>query len=380
MPRKSHHRALLAGLSTSQFLTRHWQKKPLLVRQAIPNFAGLLDGKRLVELACRPEARARVVIKHGKKWDAYTGPFKRAFLRALPRSGWSLLVNDVNHVVPQAHALLRSFDFIPSARFDDVMVSFAPIGAGVGPHYDSYDVFLLQGPGRRRWQLSKQRDRSLVDGAPLRILRDFQPEEEWVLEPGDMLYLPPGWCHNGVAVDPCMTYSIGFRAPAWQEVAVGFLRHLEDHLSFAGGYRDPGRKPTRHTARLPADMVKQTVKALTRLRWTERDIANFLGLYLSEPKPAVYYTPPASPLSRSQFAARARDTGVTLDLKTQLFYSGSTFFINGEAAKIQGRAAQSLYRLADTGLLSAVNTNERGLVAVLHEWYGAGYIELRTGG
>jgi hypothetical protein len=203
---------LLGGMSVEKFLAEHWHKKPLLVRQALPNFGDWLDRDGLSELACLDNSEGRLVqFKRGRCQLEY-GPFEPETCR-LPKSNWSLLVSGVNHLLPEADWLLHRFDFIPAARLDDLMVSFAPPGGGVGPHFDSYDVFLIQGQGRRRWEISAQDDLTVVEGAPLRILKEFRVDESWELEPGDMLYLPPQLAHNGVALTDCMTWSSASARP-----------------------------------------------------------------------------------------------------------------------------------------------------------------------
>jgi 50S ribosomal protein L16 3-hydroxylase len=197
---------LLGGLTPQRFLRDYWQKKPLLIRQAVPGFAGLLDPKQLMALACDEDAQARLVTYQRGEFNLRHSPFATKDFSGLSKKGqWSVLVQGVNHFLPEAGELLKHFDFIPHARLDDLMVSYAPKGGGVGPHFDAYDVFLLQGHGHRRWQISTQADQTLIEGAPLRILKDFKVEQEWVLEPGDMLYLPPHCAHNGIAEDDRMT-------------------------------------------------------------------------------------------------------------------------------------------------------------------------------
>jgi 50S ribosomal protein L16 3-hydroxylase len=368
--------ALLGGLPPRRFLAQHWQKTPLLVRAALPGFSGVLTPAQLLRLACRDDAQARLVIRNARRWGAHEGPFQRGFFRGLPARGWSVLVHEVDRFLPEARALLERFSFVPYARLDDLMVSYAVPGGGVGPHYDSYDVFLLQGHGRRRWRVGYQRDAALVAGAPLKLLRDFRPQHEWVLEPGDMLYLPPGWAHDGVALDPCMTYSIGFRAPAWQELGIHFLRFLEDRLELEGLYQDPGLKPQDSPARIARTMVREVTHRLDGIRWTSSDVARFLGQYLTEPRAHVFFTPPLRGLPLAAFAACARRSGVTLELRSQMLYLGDLFFINGEIVAMKGRARTSLRHLADTRRLDAVDTTQRGLVALLHQWYGSGYLSL----
>ena len=202
----------LGGITPKEFLHDYWQKQPLLVRNALPGFNGLLRRDELMKLACHEDAQSRLVIQRKGKWHLKHGPLSSDDLAKLPKKQWTLLVQDVNHFLPSARDLLSKFCFIPHARLDDLMVSYAPKDGGIGPHFDSYDVFLLQGMGVRCWQISAQQDDQFIADAPLKILKNFQPEQEWVLEAGDMLYLPPKYAHNGIAKDDCMTYSISFCA------------------------------------------------------------------------------------------------------------------------------------------------------------------------
>jgi 50S ribosomal protein L16 3-hydroxylase len=280
----------------------------------------------------------------------------------------------VNHYLPEAAALLRHFSFIPHARLDDLMVSYAPRGGGVGPHFDSYDVFLLQGSGHRRWQISAQADRSLIPGAPLRILSNFRVEQEWVLEPGDMLYLPPHYAHNGIAEDDCMTYSIGFRTPAYQELAEQFLVYLQDRIEVDGMYADPDLKTQKHPSEISAAMLKQTEQAIKRVRWDREDIANFLGCYLSEPKPHIFFDAPERPLSMAKFAQAIRKSGVRLDLKSQMLCHAGWIFMNGEENRVNADDYSWLRNLADRHESPVDKGCPAGLVELLYQWYLDGYI------
>src|SRR5437762_13345898 len=229
---------LLGGRSAKNFLSRFWQKKPLLIRDAIPGFRGMIQASELFRLAGREDVESRIVQRRGGRWKLALGPFSRADLARRRETGLTLLVQGVNLFHPPADALLRRFDFIPYARLDDLMVSYAAPGGGVGPHFDSYDVFLLQGEGQRRWRLSRQRDLALKPDVPLKILARFRPDHEVLLDPGDMLYLPPGIAHDGVAIAACSTYSIGFRAPSAQELGIAFVDWLRDRIALHGRYRD----------------------------------------------------------------------------------------------------------------------------------------------
>jgi 50S ribosomal protein L16 3-hydroxylase len=365
---------LLGGLSASAFLSRYWQKKPLLVRKAISDFKGVVQAPELLALATHGEIEARLVQRRGAAWRMYRGPFSRVELARLPPRNWTLLVQGVNLALPAADALLRRFAFLPYARLDDLMVSYAVAGGGVGPHFDSYDVFLLQGPGRRRWRIGRQPDKTLVPGAPLKILRDFRPQEEWLLEPGDMLYLPPGWAHEGVALEPCFTYSIGFRAPSHEEIAREFLAFLQERVRVGGLYADRGARTARHAAEIPAAMVRRAVGVARRIRWRERDVARFLGEYLSSPKPHVVFARPRRPESPVRFVARCRSRGLRLDLRSQVLFRGNDFYVNGELAEVPPRLRRWFVRLADERALAS--GPPRALLRILHGWYLSGWLHI----
>lgn len=366
--------ALLGGLGANEFLRDYWQKKPLLIRQAIPGFSGLLDPRQLIALACTEDVQARLVTQQRGKFELRQAPFEPEDFDLAGKVKWSVLVQGVNHHLPEAAALLKNFSFIPHARLDDLMVSYAPKGGGVGPHFDSYDVFLLQGSGHRRWQISAQSDRSLIAGAPLRILSDFRMEQEWVLEAGDMLYLPPHYAHNGIAEDDCMTYSIGFRTPAYQELAEQFLVYLQDRIEVDGMYADPGLKTQQHPSEISAAMLQQTEKAINKVRWDREDIANFLGCYLSEPKPHIFFSTPECPLSLAKFRQSLQKHGVKLDLKSQMLCHSGWIFINGEAHRADERDYSVLRTLADERELTALTDSPAGLNELLYQWYLDGYI------
>jgi 50S ribosomal protein L16 3-hydroxylase len=333
----------------------------------------------MIDLACREDCEARLVLRHGERWQVKHGPFKRRDLARLPGANWSLLVQGVEQFLPRARRLLSQFSFIPYGRLDDLMVSFAPRGGGVGPHFDSYDVFLLQGPGYRRWQVSAQADLQLVEEAPLKILRRFRPEGECVLAPGDMLYLPPGCAHDGVALTDCYTYSIGFRAPSHREVNSAFLAFLEDRLPDAGRYSDPDLREQLHPAAISSAMLARIGHLLGDIRWEGDDVVEFLGTFLTEPKNGVRFVPPARPLARAGFFKAARRRGLSLALRSQMLHRGRRIFINGEIAAVSAEGAKALHALADTRHLPgrALPTSA-GTLEVLYRWYRDGYISLAS--
>jgi 50S ribosomal protein L16 3-hydroxylase len=369
-------RALLAGANAKRFLSRYWQKRPLFMPRALPGFKSFLSWKDLAQLALRDDVESRLVLHDGPRWRLVHGPFRRRDLNVLPPRNWTLLVQGVNLHVAEADALLRSFSFIPYARLDDLMVSYAAPGGGVGPHFDSYDVFLLQGEGRRRWRIGRQRDLALRAGLPLKILARFRPETERVLEPGDMLYLPPDVAHDGVAIDNSITCSIGFRAPTAQELATGILDAMRDAVALEGRYRDPDLAPSREPARIGRDIQAYAAKIASALRWDERAIARCLGVYLTEPKPAVAFSPPRRLLSLASFARHAARKGLRLDSRTQLLYDAGHLFINGEVLEPPARARASLRRLANARELEALALS-RETARIVYRWYGDGFLHIR---
>ena len=320
------------------------------MRGALPQFKGVLSEHQLLALAQRDDVESRIVERNGARRNTAHGPFGAIRPK---RRGWTILVSGVNLHNAKADALLRRFSFIPQARLDDVMVSYATPGGGVGPHIDSYDVFLLQGAGRRRWRIWDPRGKA----------------SSFVAQPGDLLYLPPGWRHDGVALDACFTYSIGFRAPRAAELGAAFLDWLHERGLPDARYRDPRLTPAGAPARIPGPIVAYAARALGRIQWTRRDVAGFLGEYLSMPKAQLVFRPRPSP--------RRLATGVVrLDLKTQLLYTGRRFFINGEAVTVSGHAAGALRRLADRRVASGAQLARARLSRLISDWQRRGYLSV----
>ena len=369
-------RALLGGQTASRFLRQHWQKTAHLVRSAVPDFNGMFDRASLVALAARDDVESRLVVKARGRYTLAHGPFRRTDFKALPARGWTLLVQGLNLHSDAADALLRRFAFLPLARLDDLMVSYAVPGGGVGPHFDSYDVFLLQGYGRRRWRYGRQQDLSLMPDLPVKILRTFTPQEDQVVAPGDLLYLPPQYAHDGVALEECTTYSIGFRAGSAQELATGFLDFLRDSLTIEGRYADPDLVPTNEPARIGRRMQRRTADLLKRIAWDRGTVARFLGSELSEPKPLVVFDPPHPVSSQAAFAKRIRSKGVVLDRRTQLLYDDERLYVNGAEAGFPPQGAQSLRELANARRLSAraCAALSGDTLALLHDWYRNGFL------
>lgn len=368
--------ALLGGLDPGTFLRRYWQKRALLVTRAIPDFKGIMPRAELFALAGRDDVESRVVLFERGQWTLLHGPFSKAQLKSMPERAWTLLVQGVNLHHAEGDALLRRFAFIPYARVDDLMISYAAPGGGVGPHVDSYDVFLLQGTGRRRWRVSQQADLSLREGLPLKILRKFRADAERTLDPGDMLYLPPRYAHDGIAIDACTTYSIGFRAPSTQELGTAFLDWLRDGIRLEGAYADPGMRAASTPARIDPVMRAKLTSMLSAVRWTNDDVARFIGCYLTEPKLNVTFMTSARRISFGRFAAHARRRGVHLDMRSQLLYDEDHLFVNGDALAWPRTGVASLKLLANDRHLASRHVDGSTLIRLLYDWYRDGFLHI----
>ncbi|HKB54176.1 MAG TPA: cupin domain-containing protein [Ramlibacter sp.] len=366
---------LLGGLTPAQFMRRHWGKKPLLVRGAIAGFRPLLDRRELFALAQREQVESRLVAQAGESWRLRRGPFTRRALPPLARPRWTLLVQGVDLHDARAHDLLARFRFVPQARLDDLMISYASDGGGVGPHFDSYDVFLLQAQGRRHWRVGRQDELALRPDVPLKILASFKPEHEYVLEPGDLLYLPPRYAHDGVAQGECQTYSIGFRSPAAGELARDLLQRLADGADEAAGerlYRDRAQRATGEPGAIPTALQDFARRAVASTLKDPLALQRALGEVLSEPKPSVWFesAPP-----------RSIDGGILLDRRTRMMYDAAHVFVNGESFRAAGRDAVLMRRLADSGRLDGGDVVRASAAArsLLASWQKAGWVRCQEG-
>jgi 50S ribosomal protein L16 3-hydroxylase len=368
---------LLGDISPEQFLSEYWHKKPLLIRQAIPGFQPILSPQALFDLAARDDVESRQISFFNQHWEMKRGPIEAPPLKH--KKDWTLLVQGVNLHNADADALLRQFRFISDTRLDDLMISYAADGGGVGPHFDSYDVFLLQAHGKRQWKISAQKDLSLIEGMPLKILADFKAEQEFVLEPGDMLYLPPQYAHDGIAIGECMTYSVGFRTPSYQELGESFLNFMSDTLEIPGRYADPELKPTAKPAEISSDFLQKVSDEIAKIRFKEDDIAIFLGEYLTEPKQTVFFESPAKPLTPKKFAQSAEKNGVQLSLKSAMLYKGKHVFINGESFAVGKEDKLLLNKFANQRYLDGedIATASVDVREAFCMWYEDGWLELR---
>jgi 50S ribosomal protein L16 3-hydroxylase len=417
---------LLGNITPAEFMAKYWQKKPLLIRGAIPEFKPLLSRDELFELAEQEDVESRLIVENtsakttGKDkksepaWTMAKGPFSEdesgsaAELPPLKKSNWTLLVQGVDLHDSQVHALKNQFRFAPDARLDDVMISFATDGGGVGPHFDSYDVFLLQAEGKRRWRIGKQKDLTLQTGVPLKILANFAPEQEFVLDAGDMLYLPPMYAHEGVAVGECMTYSIGFRAPAELELARELLqRFADDTLEDEGDddeedgenedensdvaveftannaakkiaktvtnkvlYKDPKQAAVEAPAQIPAALLDFAKQALEKAMSDPDALARNLGEYLTEPKANVWFDEPEFDV------VLTRQNGIELSPCSLMMFDARHIFLNGESWRAAGADAKLMQKFANQRFLEAKDLGKAsdGAMALLQEWADMGWL------
>lgn len=282
--------SILGELSAEQFLAEYWQKKPLLIRNALPDFQSPLSPDELAGLALEEDIESRIVIEDGTSpWEMCCGPFEENTFSTLPKEKWTLLVQAVDLWVPEVKQLLTHFNFLPSWRLDDIMVSYAPEGGSVGPHFDYYDVFLIQGHGQRRWQIGGTGERLCNESSPclpdasLRILKEFEVEQEWLLEPGDMLYLPPQVAHHGVAVGDCMTYSVGFRAPTAAEMLGDLATELLSHPQ-SPHYKDPKLTPEMANAGITPAFIGELRQLLSSVLDDDALLGDWFARYMTAPK------------------------------------------------------------------------------------------------
>ena len=378
---------LLSGMTAAQFMQRYWQKKPLLVRGAIPNFTPLLSRNDLFKMAHSDAVESRLIVKEGQGWHMKNGPFAKRGLPPLKQPNWTLLLQGVDGHSVAAQQLLQQFRFVPDVLLDDLMISWAAPGGGVGPHFDSYDVFLLQASGRRRWKISQQKDLTLQEGMPLKILQNFVPDEEFVLEAGDMLYLPPRYAHDGIAeacagpdgkAQDCMTYSIGFKAPIGQELAAELLHRLaefsEDALDTASAdkpptmYRDAAQGATPTPAQLPFSLVTFAQKAVHEVLKNPLALGCALGEIMTAIKPNVWFEKNEPELLKAR--------GCILDARTRMMYDAHHIFMNGESYRAEGADAVLMRQFADQRQLPArvLGKASSDAMNLLVDWQGAGWI------
>lgn len=346
----------LGAMPIETFLRDYWQQKPLLIRNAFPNFESPIDGDELAGLALEEEVESRLVIEHGKHpWELQHGPFSEETFAQLPASNWTLLVQAVDQWVPEINELLNNFRFIPNWRLDDIMVSFAPDQGSVGPHFDYYDVFLLQGLGKRRWKIGQQctADSPHLQDTELNILQTFATEDEWLLEPGDMLYIPPGIAHWGIAEGNCMTYSIGFRAPNHGDILTELTHEIASTLTNDDRFSDPQLLLQANPGEISGAAISQ-LQDIIQQYCTSESIANWFGKYMTERK-YLEEESDAEPLTIKEWQTllqsgvplwrhpAARLAFVKLPEHTLLFADGNSFKCTTEFAELLCQAQELDY-------------------------------------
>ncbi|MEH6642199.1 cupin domain-containing protein [Vreelandella glaciei] len=372
---------LLGDLTAADFLANYWQQKPLLIRGAMPDFISPIEADELAGLACEPGVEARLVEEEGPDgpWQVSHGPFDEATFERLPENNWSLLVQAVDHYVPAVAALMDEFDFLPRWRLDDVMISYAPPGGNVGAHIDQYDVFLLQASGHRRWQLGGKltEDAPIIQGIDLRILKEFtvEPDSDWVLDPGDMLYLPPGWAHHGVSQsDDCMTISIGFRAPSADEAITSYADYLGEQLPASQRYSDAGMSPAEQVGELDDAAVERMRQLIMSTLDNPTQVAQWFGRVMTQPKYMDQVVSLETPLTEAALVAQLQEGEPLYHMPGSRFAwrrdtGGTTLFVDGDGHACSTDLAK---RLADTTPLYVEDLELDGAAALITQLVNTG--------
>ena len=381
---------LLGGLTPREFLKQYWQKQPLLIRNAFPDIRPPLSAAELAGLACEEGVEARLIEQTRKApgWKLRHGPFLHKDFRKLPKSRWTLLVQDVDKHVPSVAEYLEPFRFIPGWRIDDVMISYAADGGGVGPHVDAYDVFLLQAEGMRRWDISRlpQPEHS-APGLDLKQVKAFVPEESWLLMPGDMLYLPPGVAHHGTAFGDCMTYSIGFRAPSQAEMLADFSALLMESADVHAHYADPDLLPASNPGELPLEARARARQMLRQhLRPSDEELDIWFGRFMTEPKPWLRPIPPgrrtgAAKLKAGLQKGRALAWHPAVRVAWFSVRQACHVFVDGKHHPLPERLTGFAELIGESRVLDAARLSRllanRDVEALLLGWLDAGQLEWR---
>lgn len=384
--------AMLGGLTADEFMRHFWQKKPLLVRQAFAGIKPPVSSADLKKLSKRDDVQARLIWQENNQWQLEHGPFGE--LPGAKEPKWTLLIQSLDIHSDAASQLLHQFNFVPAARLDDLMASIATRGGGVGPHFDSYDVFLIQAQGQRHWKFGQQKDLTLIDGLPLKILKNFKPQQEAVLEPGDMLYLPPQAAHDGIAVtDDCMTLSVGFRAPDMASLAQGMLEAAAEQIAarehgatspmadpplpgpdLSARFIDPRQPAVTEPAQLPDTLIQASIKAVRSLKFDAQLASRYLGCWLTEPNPLAVFEPAHD---TAEFLAGQQ---LVLDRRSRMLYRDQMLFINGELVPIKPNAL--LMQLANERRLCMTTPLIKKMSAAtrdcLLDWLDAGWVHIET--
>lgn len=337
----------------------------------------LIDRASLLDMVENEDVESRLIVRQGEKWTLKKGPLNRKSLPPLKKPDWTVLIQGVDLHNDAVHSLLQQFRFVPDARLDDLMISYATEGGGVGPHFDSYDVFLLQAQGQRKWRIGRQEKFELQEGVPLKILKTFKPEAEFLLNPGDMLYLPPGYAHDGIAVGECMTYSIGFKVPRSAELASELLMGLSEEVAEKAGsnldviYQDPTQTAAIQDASIPAALQQFAALSIAKALKDPQILNCLLGETLTEPKSNVWFDAP----DQDALTAFTWPSDVYLDRRTKMLFDTKHIFVNGESFRAAGRDAKLLKKLANQKSLTFKETKglSEDAAQLMQAWWEEGW-------
>jgi len=375
----------LGDISRKTFMEEYWQKKPLLIRQAFADFKSPISADELAGLACEEEVNSRIVMeKHGEHpWFPVFGPMSEEIYASMPESHWTLVVNDLEKYLPELSWIVDRFRFIPEWRLDDLMISYAADAGSVGPHIDLYDVFILQGEGKRRWQISTQavaQDNQIKE-TPLRIQKDFAAEEEWVVEPGDMLYLPPGVSHHGVSLGESLSYSIGFRATSHADLVNEFIGYITQNLSPQLTYRDPDQTIQAHPNEIKQDALDRVTEIFKQyLQPDHPELQRWFGRFVSDTK-ADLITEPEDGIDSVAELKQLADTGILKRHTASRFAfaqnpENTLLFVDGEDYEVNAAFAKALCKQRQINLDELLEIANQDEALFVVELYNQGKIYL----
>lgn len=381
---------MIHNFDIAHFLTHYWQKKPLLIRAAFPDYQSPISAEELAGLACEDFVESRIISEHQSepKWSLENGPFLESQFTKMPKSHWTLLIQGLNKLYPELDDLLHEFNFIPRWRVDDLMASYAAPHGSVGPHIDQYDVFLLQAKGRRQWKISEQalNENDFEQDIPLKIIKNFNQESEWILEAGDMLYLPPNVAHYGIGMEDCMTFSIGFRAPSHSELLAAFVDDHIHELNDDLRYRDPLLVKSLSSGEISTDAVNHIQEILLSQFNDKNKIADWFGRYITEYLHSDNEEHTVNTLSNDNFIMKFKNAGSLRRTPTvranylQSKDSAFALYVNGEKQDIKPEVENIAMIFCNTNsyhyndLKNELSTSV--IVEFLCELYNNGYIEI----
>ena len=373
----------LGNLSQETFMKEYWQKKPLLVRQAFPDFKSPITSDELAGLACEDEVNSRIVMeKDGEHpWFPIFGPMSDEIYSSMPETHWSLIVNDLEKYLPELSWITDRFRFIPEWRLDDLMISYAADKGSVGPHIDLYDVFILQGQGERRWQINTQpvTEDNQVEGTPLRIQKEFEAEEEWVMQVGDMLYLPPGVSHHGISLGESLSYSIGFRATSHADIVNDFIGHITQNLSPQLTYRDPDQIVQEHSNEIKQDALERITNIFNEyLRPDHPELQRWFGCFVSDSRADVVIEPEKKINSIEELKALTNTTPLNRHPASRFAFAqnpdAALLFIDGKDYKVNPEFAKTLCKHRQINLDELIKTTGKNELSFIIKLYNQGKI------